>query len=67
LAIRFKEFTGIPTPRFLFGLLSGLSSLPGSVTAEYAVGFPGPTPLNRTLHFKAGPTRIDDDKVFVKG
>ena len=45
----------------------GLSSLPGTVTAEYTVRFLKPTPLNKTWHFKAWPTRIDGDKVFVEG
>jgi acyl-coenzyme A thioesterase PaaI-like protein len=45
----------------------GLSSLPGTVTAEYTMRFLRPTPLNKTWHFKAWPTRIDGDKVFVEG
>lgn len=45
----------------------GLSSPPGSVTAEYAVRFRKPTPLARTWRLTSWATRMEGDKVNVSG
>lgn len=45
----------------------GLSVPPATVTAEYTVRFLSPTPLDKSWHFKAWPTKIHGDKVFVQG
>ena len=45
----------------------GLGSPPGTVTAEYTVRFLKPSPIDRTWRLKARATKIDGNKVSVKG
>jgi acyl-CoA thioesterase FadM len=43
----------------------GLTSAPGTVTAEYTVRFLKPTPIDKEWHLRAWPTKIDGDRVNV--
>jgi acyl-coenzyme A thioesterase PaaI-like protein len=43
----------------------GLTSPPGTVTAEYTVRFLKPTPIDKEWHLRAWPTKIDGDRVNV--
>lgn len=45
----------------------GLSSPPGTVTAEYTVRFLKPSPVTKKWRLNAWATKIDGDKVTVSG
>ncbi len=45
----------------------GLEVPPGTVTAEYTVRFLRPTPITKSWHLTAWPTKVDGDKVHVSG
>lgn len=45
----------------------GLTSPPGTVTAEYTVRFLKPTPVDGQWHLSAWVEKIDGDRVAVKG
>ncbi len=45
----------------------GLSSPPGTVTAEYMVRFLKPSPIDRKWRFSAWATKMEGDRVNVSG
>ena len=45
----------------------GLSTAPGTVTAEYTVRFLRPSPIDRKWRLSARATEIDGDRVSVSG
>jgi acyl-coenzyme A thioesterase PaaI-like protein len=45
----------------------GLSSPPGTVTAEYTVKFLKPSPIDSSWHLRAGATKIEGDRAWVSG
>lgn len=48
-------------------LSRGLKRPPGTVTAEYAVRFISPTPMDATWHLQAKATSVEGQKVRVEG
>ena len=45
----------------------GMTSPPGTVTAEYTVRFIRPSPIDGRWDLSAWPTKIDGDRVFAAG
>ena len=45
----------------------GLSSPPGTVTAEYTVKFLKPSPIGKTWHLTAWATKVEGDRAYVSG